>query len=135
MASINWNGASGDWTNAANWAGGHAPGAGDTAVFGGASAYVATLYAAAPVGGVTLNDPNAEFYDAGLLTLGGVFALQTGTFALAYGTVQGGTLALDGGVFQASGGILNTVAVQGTLTMAQANASLFIESTRSSQPC
>jgi hypothetical protein len=127
MASITWNGASGDWTDAADWSGGVAPGAGDTAVFTGAGAYTVTLYSTAPVGGVTMNAPNALFYDAGLLTLGGVFALQAGTLDLAYGTLQGGTLALDGGVFQASGGTLDATAVQGTLSMTQADASLIVQ--------
>ena len=127
MASITWSGKSGDWTNAADWAGGVLPGASDTAVFGGAGAYAVTLYSTASVGGVTLNDANALFYDSGLLAVGGVFALQAGTFALAYGTLQGGTLALPGGTLLAEGGMLNGVAVQGTLAMTQVNASLFVE--------
>ncbi len=127
MASITWNGASGDWTNVADWSGGVAPGAGDTAVFGGSGAYTVTLYSAAAVGAVTMNAPNAVFYDDGALALGGIFALQGGTFDLAYGILQGGTLALDGGLFQANGGMLNGTAVQGTLSMAQANASLVVE--------
>jgi fibronectin-binding autotransporter adhesin len=127
MASISWKGGSGDWTNASNWSGGVEPGAGDTAVFGGTGAYTATLYSAAAIGAVTMNDANALFYDSGLLTLGGVFALQAGTFALAYGVLQGGTLALDGGVLGADGGTLDGVAVQGTLAMGQTNAALFVQ--------
>ena len=127
MASINWNGASGDWTNVADWAGGRAPGSSDTAVFGGANAYTVTLYSSASVGGVTMNDPGALLYDAGLLAISGIFNLQSGTLALAYGTLQGGTLALNGGTLAAEGGTLNGVAVQGTLAMSQADASLFVE--------
>jgi hypothetical protein len=127
MASITWNGSSGDWTNAADWSGGALPGPSDTAIFGGSGAYAVTLYAAESVGNVTLNDPSALFYDAGLLVLGGAFMLQAGTFALAYGALQGGTLALDGGTLQASGGMLDAVAVHGTLAMTQANASLLVE--------
>jgi fibronectin-binding autotransporter adhesin len=127
MASINWNGASGDWTNAADWAGGVVPGASNTAVFGGSGAYTVTLYSQAAVGGVLLNDASANFIDSGLLALGGVFNLQAGTFALAYGTLQGGTLALNGGVFEAEGGTLNHVAVDGTLGLTQPDATLFVQ--------
>ena len=94
MASINWNGASGDWTDGADWGGGKVPGVNDTAVFGGTSAYSVTLYGTADVGGVTMTDPGALLYDAGLLAITGIFNLQAGTLALAYGTLQGGTLAL-----------------------------------------
>jgi hypothetical protein len=127
MASITWNGVSGNWTNAANWSGGVAPGAGDTANLTGAGAYTVTLYSAASIGGVTMNAANALFYDAGVLTLGGIFALQAGTFALAYGSLDGGTLALDGGTLAAEGGTLDDVAVQGTLQLNQSNATLFVQ--------
>ncbi len=127
MASINWNGASGDWTNAADWSGGREPGANDTAVFGGANAYTTTLYSSVSIAAVTMTDPGALLYDAGLLSLAGVFNLDAGTLDLAYGTLQGGTLALNGGTFQANGGMLNGVAVQGTLSLSQANESLFVE--------
>ena len=127
MASVTWNGTSGDWTNAADWAGGVVPGASSSVTFGGAGAYTATLYTVASAASVTMNAPGALFYDSGALALGGVFQLEAGTFALAYGALQGGTLALQGGVFAAEGGTLNGVAVQGDLTMAQANASLFVQ--------
>jgi hypothetical protein len=127
MASITWNGVSGNWTNAANWNGGVAPGSGDTAYLTGAGAYTVTLFSAASVGGVTMNAANALFYDAGALTLGGTFALQAGTLALAYGSLDGGTLALDGGTLAAEGGTLDDVAVQGVLQLNQANATLFVQ--------
>ncbi len=127
MSSITWNGASGDWTNAADWQGGVVPGASNTVSFGGAGSYTVTLYSAAAAAGITMNAPGALFYDAGMLTLGGVFALQAGTFALAYGGLQGGTLALTGGTLQANGGTLSGVAVQGTLGLTQANATLMVQ--------
>jgi hypothetical protein len=127
MASITWNGTSGNWTTAADWIGGVAPGAGDTANFTGAGAYTVTLYSAAAVGGVVMDAANALFYDAGSLTLGGTFALEAGTFALAYGSLNGGTLALDGGTLAAEGGTLNGVAVQGTLGLTGQNATLFVQ--------
>jgi len=127
MATITWNGSSGGWLNAANWAGGVEPGSADTAVFSGAGAYTATLFGTTTVGGVALNAANALFYDAGALTLGGVFALQAGTFALAYGSLNGGTLAMLGGTLAAEGGTLNDVAVDGTLGLGRAGATLFVQ--------
>jgi hypothetical protein len=94
---------------------------------GGTSAYTLTLYTATPVGSVVMNAANALFYDAGALTLGGLFSLQAGTFALAYGSLVGGTLALAGGTLAAEGGTLNGVAVQGTLNLSQANAALLVQ--------
>ncbi len=127
MAAVTWNGVSGDWTDAADWSGGAVPGAGDSATLGGAGAYTVTLYATAPVAALTMAAPAALFYDAGLLALGGVFALQAGTFALAYGALQGGTLALAGGTLLAEGGTLEGVAVQGSLSLSQGEATLVVQ--------
>ena len=127
MASTSWTGVSGDWTEAADWSGGVVPGAGDAVTLGGTAAYTLTLYTATPVGSVVMNAANALFYDAGALTLIGVFSLQAGTFALAYGSLIGGTLALAGGTLAAEGGTLNGVAVQGSLNLSQAYASLLVQ--------
>jgi hypothetical protein len=127
MAAISWKDVSGDWTNASDWSGGDVPGATDSVTLSGASPFTLTLYSALPVGSVTMNAANALFYDAGALTLGGTFALQTGTLALAFGSLIGGTLALDGGQFAAEGGTLNGVAVQGALSLTQANATLLVQ--------
>lgn len=124
MAVLTWKGVSGDWTASADWSGGAPPGAADTAVFTGAGAYTVTLYSAAAVGGVLLDAASALLYDAGALTLGGVFTLQAGTFALADGTLNGGALALAGGILAAEGGTLNGVKVDGTLSLAGADAAL-----------
>jgi hypothetical protein len=127
VSSTTWNGASGDWTDAADWQGGAVPTASTTATFSGTGGYTVTLYTAAAAAGVTMNAPGSLFYDAGMLALGGVFALEAGTFALAYGGLQGGTLALDGGTLLAEGGTLSGVAVQGTLGLTQANATLEVQ--------
>ncbi len=127
MSSITWNGTSGDWTDAADWQGGAVPGASSTVTFGGTGGYTVTLYSAAAAAGVTMDAPGALFYDAGMLALGGVFALQAGTLALAYGGLQGGTLALTGGTLQSTGGTLSGVAVQGTLGLTQTNATLVVQ--------
>ena len=60
MASVTWNGTSGDWTNAADWAGGVVPGASSSVTFGGAGAYTATLYTVASAASVTMNAPSAS---------------------------------------------------------------------------
>jgi hypothetical protein len=127
MATITWNGVSGGWLTAANWSGGVEPGSGDTAAFGGAGAYTVTLFGTTSVGGVVLNAANALLYDAGALTLGGTFALEAGTFALAYGSLNGGTLAMLGGTLAAEGGTLADVAVDGTLGLSRAGATLFVQ--------
>ena len=126
MARITWKGASGDWSNAANWSGSVLPGASDTAAFTG-SGYTVTVSTPVAVGSVTFNAPGSLLWDSDALTLGGTFSLQAGTLALAYGSITGGTLALAGGMFQASGGTLNGVAVQGPLALGTANASLFVQ--------
>jgi hypothetical protein len=127
MAAISWTGVSGDWTQASDWTGGAVPGAADSVTIGGTGAYTLTLYSATPVGSVVMNAANALFYDAGPLTLGGLFSLQAGTFDLAYGSLIGGTLALAGGIFLAQGGLLNGVAVQGAVNLSQANATLLVQ--------
>ena len=127
MSALSWKGVSGDWTNAGDWSGGAVPGAADSVTISGAGAFTLTLYTATPVGSVTMNAANALFYDAGALTLGGIFALQAGTLALAFGSLNGGTLALDGGTLAAEGGTLNGVAVQGALNLSQNNATLLVE--------
>ncbi len=127
MSSITWNGVAGDWTDAADWQGGVVPTASSTVTFSGTGGYTVTLYTAAAAAGVTMNAPGSLFYDAGMLALGGVFALEAGTFALAYGGLQGGTLALEGGTLLAEGGTLSGVAVQGTLALTQANATLMVQ--------
>jgi fibronectin-binding autotransporter adhesin len=127
MANISWKGGSGDWNTAADWSGGAPPGAADNVTIAGAGGYTVTLYSAAQIAGLTLNAPGALFYDAGALSVSGTFALQAGTFALAYGSLNGGVLAMAGGTLQASGGTLNGVAVQGALSLTQANATLFVQ--------
>lgn len=123
MAIVSWKGTTGDWTNAADWSGGVAPGAGNTASFTGAGSYTVTLYSGVSVGGVVLNAANALLFDAGALTLAGSFTLQAGSFALA-GALDGGTLVMAGGTLLAQGGTLDGVAVYGTLALTAAESTL-----------
>ena len=126
MSIDTWLGASGDWSLATGWANGAPPSASDTALIAAPGSYLVTLFGTAAVGGLTMASSGAEFYDAGALALSGTLALQSGTLALAYGAIDGGTLALSGGVFQTTGGTLDGVAVQGTLDLSAANATLFV---------
>ncbi len=119
-------GTSGDWTLATGWSSGAQPGAGDTAVIAAPGSYVVTLFGTASVAGLTLGAAGAEFYDAGALAVSGTLAVSAGTLALAYGTLSGGTLALSGGHFLSTGGTLDGVAVQGSLDLSAAQASLSV---------
>ena len=125
MTTDSWTGVSADWSNAADWSGGM-PSATTTATIGGPGAFLVTLFGTGAAAALNLTAPGAEFYDAGLLTLGGVLSLQAGTLALAYGEIAGGTLALSGGQFLSNGGTLAGVAIQGTLSLAAPEESLFV---------
>ena len=125
MSTDSWTGASADWNNAANWSGG-LPSASTTATIGGPGNFLVTLFGTGTAAALNLTAQGAEFYDAGLLNLGGVLNLATGTLALAYGEIAGGTLALNGGQFLSTGGTLAGVAVDGTLSLSTPEASLFV---------
>ncbi len=102
------------------------PSSGTTATIGGPGAFLVTLFGTGNVAALNLIAPGAEFYDAGLLNLSGTLSLQAGTLALANGEIAGGTLALSGGQFLSTGGTLAGVAIQGTLSLAAPQASLFV---------
>ncbi len=125
MATDSWSGVSADWNNAADWSGG-APSAATTATIAGPGSFLVTLYGTGSAAALAISAPGAEFYDAGLLNLGGLLSLQAGTLALAYGEIAGGTLALAGGQFLSTGGTLAGVAVQGTLDLSAAQSSLVV---------
>ncbi len=125
MTTDSWTGVSADWSNAADWSGGM-PSAATTATIGGPGAFLVTLFGTGAVAALNLTAPGAEFYDAGVLNLGGTLPLQAGTLALAGGEIAGGTLALSGGQFLSNGGTLADVAVQGTLSLAAPEESLFV---------
>lgn len=126
MSMDSWTGSSGDWNTASNWSGG-APSATTTASITGPGNFVVTLFASGTAAAMILNAPNAEFYDAGALTLSGLLALQSGTLALAYGAIDGGTLAMEGGTFLSTGGLLNGVTVDGVLGLTTAQSTLFVQ--------
>ena len=125
MTTDSWMGVSADWSAAADWSGG-VPSASSTATIGGPGSFLVTLFGTASAAALNLTAAGAEFYDAGVLNLGGVLSLQAGTLALAYGEIAGGTLALAGGQFLSTGGTLAGVAVQGTLSLSAPEASLFV---------
>ncbi len=125
MTTDSWMGVSADWSNAADWSGGM-PSAASTATIGGPGAFLVTLFGTGAAAALNLTAAGAEFYDAGLLNLGGTLSLQAGTLALAGGEIAGGTLALSGGQFLSTGGTLAGVAVQGVLSLSAPEESLFV---------
>ena len=126
MTTTIWKaGASGDWSNAADWSSG-VPSATSTATIAGAGSFLVTLYGSGTVGTLLMSAPGAQFYDAGTLFLAGTLALQSGTLTLAYGDITGGTIALNGGLFQSQGGTLSGVTIQGQLNLADPESSLVV---------
>lgn len=121
--------ASGDWSVAANWAGGIVPGlagttsSADSATFGVAGPFTATVAATSPwsIGSVLIGATGATLLvGSGGLAVSSAVTLNAGTLLLGGmltgGTVAqaGGTLAVQAGSFSAG---LNSVTVDGTLDL------------------
>jgi len=72
MATISWlTGASGDWSQGSNWAGGVAPGTGDDAVISARSTYTVTISTPISANSLTLDASGATVTEtaSGSLTL------------------------------------------------------------------
>jgi hypothetical protein len=120
------NGVSGDWSTGSCWSNG-IPSSSSTVSIGGSNGFVVTLLGTGTAAAMTLNAPQAEFYDAGALTLSGVLALQAGTFALAWGTLASATIDMEGGTFLSTGGMLSGDTVDGVLALTTSQSTLFVE--------
>jgi hypothetical protein len=107
MPTFTWrDGTSGDWSNAANWAGDELPGGSDTASVTGAGGEIITIDQAVTAAALTLEDASATLIIAGslLLTGDGDTAASSGS-ALNDGTViLRGTLDLGGGTLTVGAG-------------------------------
>jgi len=133
----------GDWSNAADWSLGASPGSStpisDVGFFGSGSVATVSDSEAAGLIIIGANTSAVTIASGGVLLLGGGSASATeGSLDLASGSLTlqaGGTLGanvagtpavlkLDGGTFVAAGGTFNDVAVQGTLDLSAAGASL-----------
>lgn len=125
-----WNGASADWSVAADWSNGLPNGAADVVVSAPATPsglYTLTISAPQTARSLTINDPNATVADQGALSISGKNALtvSAGVFQLDHGgSVVGGTLSATGGAFQWNGGTLINSSYQGVLDLSANNASL-----------
>ena len=133
-ANVSWDGGgtTNNWTEGANWAGGTAPGSGDTAVFDGTSTKNATVNAGISAGGIDINTGYT-----GTITQGSGNAITIGSsgFDQAAGTFTGGTSTIDvngsftlsGGTFNHNGGDINfdggaaSIDVSGSLTLRHVN--------------
>ena len=132
---------SGDWTVAANWAGGVVPGisgattSADTASLLGIGPYTVTVgtTSAWSIGSVTVGAYGAtlEVGTGGLAVSTGI-TLSSGTLLLG-GMLEGGTVAQQGGTLAVQSGsysaALNTVTVQGTFDLSGAGLRLALEGT------
>ncbi len=119
MATISWQGASGNWNTGTLWSGAVAPGTGDVAAIDAPGTYTVLLDGADAVAGAALNDPAATLTVAGTLDLnGGTLAAQAGTLTLS-GTLTDGTLDPSGAAVTVSGpaAALLGVTVQDTLDL------------------
>ena len=129
VTAINWkSGINGDWSTAADWAGGKVPGAADDVTIAAAGSYTVTIYYTQRANSLTLNAANAKVVDSGQLTLGTTLSVAAGTFTLSGGgDIVGGTISTSGsGSFLSTGGTLSGVTYQGALTLG-ASSSLFLQ--------
>ncbi|MEO8927332.1 MAG: hypothetical protein ABI306_09230 [Caulobacteraceae bacterium] len=107
MNVSSWNGATGNWRNAADWSNG-VPDAATEADFTASGAYTVTLSRsdAFTVGAVDFNAAGATLALQGSLTVNGVFDLKAGTLVMSKaGVIHGGTLMMDGGTLVSQGGL------------------------------
>ncbi len=128
MALIKWlSGVSGNWTNAADWAGGIVPGAADDVTIDASGVYGVTISSADAAHSLTLNDPTAtlSIVNGGTLTLGTTLTANFGTVDLYGGVIAGGTLSATGGKFLWDGTV-EGVTVDGTIDLSGVNARLFV---------
>ena len=114
-ANIIWNGggATNNWSEGANWAGGVVPGSSDVAIFDGTNSKNALINANANVSGVAIN---AGY--TGTITQGAGFTLTVGSsdYVQSAGTFLGGTSSITlNGRFNLAGG--SFTATSGTTTV------------------
>lgn len=107
-----WIGTTTTWATGTNWAGGSAPGTGDTAVFDGATSSAnAMIGADINVGGISI-----ESDYTGTITQAAAITIGSGNYAQAAGTFTGGSGAIDlNGTFNLSGGTFT--GTSGTMTV------------------
>lgn len=121
MSTLHWTSAtSGNFETGADWTGGVAPGAADTAIIDAAppagGGYTVTLHDTATVAGLVLDQAQATLaISQGSLTAPAI-DLLAGGILLRTGTLSGTVTATGGGLgFTGSGNVLENVTWQGTL--------------------
>ncbi len=124
MATITWGGASGDWATAADWVGGVAPAALDSAQINGTAACTIMVDAPESIVGVTLSDKNAvlTIQAGGMLTLGGVMALSAGQLDVASGGAIAGLAGALGTKGSAGGAGQGSISLGAKTTLTNAGA-------------
>jgi hypothetical protein len=110
MATIHWNGVSGDWSTAYNWSTSTVPGPSDEAVITAPGSYTVTVTTPDTVGSVLLKDAAAmlEIQSFSALAVTGSVVVRSGTLKIE-GTGfpdEGGILTLGGSLDIKSGGTL-----------------------------
>ncbi|MCB8875991.1 Hint domain-containing protein [Acidisoma silvae] len=126
MATIDWNGGSGDWNDSSDWTPGQVPTAGDDATVAGTIASAITISSADSIviANLTIDNPLASLEVDGYLSADTI-ALQSGTI-IDDGTIANATIAMDGGTFAAGAGWLHGDTIEGNLDLAN-TALLFIQ--------
>lgn len=118
MTTTIWNGATGNWGNAADWSTGVPDARNFDAQISAAGSYTLTVgpMAHLTVGMMEMTAPGAILAVAGRLTVGRTFDLTAGTLSLTFGgVIHGGTLIFDGGAAEFKFGTLDAVFVVGPL--------------------
>ncbi|MCB8879442.1 hypothetical protein ACELLULO517_04300, partial [Acidisoma cellulosilytica] len=117
MATIDWNGGSGDWNDPSDWTPEQVPTTGDTATITGtiASDVLINGNETVSVAGVTIDNPLASLEVDGYLSADTI-ALQAGTIT-DDGTIANATIALDGGSLDFGFGLLYNDKIEGALVL------------------
>ncbi|MCB8883220.1 hypothetical protein ACELLULO517_23425, partial [Acidisoma cellulosilytica] len=117
MPSINWNGGSGDWSDAENWTPQQVPGSTDSATISGSSVSDVLVGASdsVTVGSLLLDDA------AGVVEVDGAFSASevnlTSGQMIDDGTIANATIIENGGSLDFGIGLLDADTIEGVLTI------------------
>jgi hypothetical protein len=128
MATDNWIGGNGDWTDPLGWQTDQAPAAADNVNIGAAGTYTVEIASPAAVSAddVSVASPGAllDVAAGGSLSLGGTLTLSSGGVTVE-GIVFGGVIQDAYGKLQLNGGTLDGVTYQGVMRVSVANSASF----------
>jgi hypothetical protein len=126
MASDNWIGGSGDWSDAFNWQADQAPASPDSVNIAGGGTFTVEIDEAVAAADISLESANAtlDVSSAASLTLAETLTIGAGSVTVE-GIVFGGIINDPNGDLHLNGGTLDGVTYEGDLRLTIANSSAF----------